>query len=112
MIDLINPHSQQTRARCILRDVCWGGSLVGGSNRTAPLQGHSRPDLQTTGRVDQALHRLKAGSTVRPLLQTDDPKATLHTLLNQRRPLYGEADLTLVINEEPPKQSLTGSSRC
>ena len=51
---------------------------------------------------DQLLQRLKADNTVRPLLQTNDPEAALHTLLNERRPLYGEADLTVVINDETP----------
>ena len=51
---------------------------------------------------DQLLQRLKADSTVRPLLQTDDPEAALNTLLNERRPLYAEADLTVVINDETP----------
>ena len=49
---------------------------------------------------DQLLQRLKADSTVRPLLQTADPEAALNTLLNERRPLYAEADLTVVINDE------------
>ena len=52
---------------------------------------------------DQLLHRLNADSTVRPLLQTTDPEASLNTLLNERRPLYGEADLTVVINDETPE---------
>ena len=51
---------------------------------------------------EQLLQRLKADSTVRPLLQTADPEATLNTVLNERRPLYAEADLTVVINEETP----------
>ena len=51
---------------------------------------------------DQLLQRLKADSTVRPLLQTADPEAALNALLNERRPLYAEADLTVVINDETP----------
>ena len=51
---------------------------------------------------DQLLQRLKADSTVRPLLQTNDPEAALKALLNERRPLYAEADLTVVINDETP----------
>ena len=51
---------------------------------------------------EQLLQRLKADSTVRPLLQTANPEAALNTLLNERRPLYAEADLTVVINEETP----------
>ena len=51
---------------------------------------------------EQLMQRLRADSTVRPLLQTDDPDAALNALLNQRRPLYAEADLTVVINQETP----------
>ena len=51
---------------------------------------------------EQLMQRLKADSTLRPLLQTDDPDAALNTLLNQRRPLYAEADLTVVIDQETP----------
>ena len=52
---------------------------------------------------DKLLQRLKADSTVRPLLQTADPEAALNTLLNERRPQYAEADLTVVINDETPE---------
>ena len=52
---------------------------------------------------NQLLHRLNADSTVRPLLQTTDPEAALNALLNERRPLYGEADLRVVINDETPE---------
>ena len=51
---------------------------------------------------DALLKRLKADGTVRPLLMAPDPEAELETLLNQRRPLYAEADLTVVINDETP----------
>ena len=57
---------------------------------------------------DQLLQRLNADSTVRPLLQTTDPEASLNTLLNERRPLYGEADLTVVINDETPEAVADG----
>ena len=57
---------------------------------------------------DQLLQRLKADSSVRPLLQTADPEAALNTLLNERRPLYAEADLTVVINEETPETVADG----
>ena len=56
----------------------------------------------------QLMQRLKADSTVRPLLQTDDPDAALHALLNQRRPLYAEADLTVVIDQETPEAVADG----
>ena len=57
---------------------------------------------------DQLLQRLQADSTVRPLLQTADPEAALNTLLNERRPLYAEADLTVVINDEAPETVADG----
>ena len=51
---------------------------------------------------DQLLSRLKADATTRPLLQTPDPEAALDELLAQRKPLYAEADLTVVIDQEDP----------
>ena len=51
---------------------------------------------------EQLLQRLHADSTVRPLLQTEDPAAALSQLLTERQPLYAEADLTVVINDETP----------
>ena len=51
---------------------------------------------------EQVIQRLRADSTVRPLLQTEDPEAAIHALLNQRRALYAEADLTVVIDQETP----------
>ena len=57
---------------------------------------------------EQLMQRLKADSTVRPLLQTDDPDAALNALLNRRRPLYAEADLTVVIDQETPDAVAAG----
>ena len=57
---------------------------------------------------DQLLQRLNADSTVRSLLQTADPEAALNALLNERRPLYAEADLTVVINDETPEAVADG----
>ena len=47
----------------------------------------------------QLIERLRGDSTQRPLLQQPDPEAALDTLLQQRRPLYDEADLTVVIKD-------------
>ena len=49
----------------------------------------------------QLLQRLQSDSTQRPLLMTGDPAETLDEILKQRRPLYDEADLTVVIESEP-----------
>ena len=57
---------------------------------------------------DQLLQRLNADSTARPLLQTADPEAALNALLNERCPLYAEADLTVVINDETPEAVADG----
>ncbi len=57
---------------------------------------------------EQLLQRLNADSTERPLLQTADPEAALNALLNERRPLYAEADLTVVINDETPEAVADG----
>lgn len=50
------------------------------------------------------LQRLQADPTPRPLLQTDDPDGRLRELLEQRRPLYGQADLQILQQEGDPEQ--------
>ena len=42
------------------------------------------------------LERLSADATVRPLLALSDPAERLETLLSARRPLYSQADLTVI----------------
>ena len=49
---------------------------------------------------DQLLLRLQKDSTQRPLLQMNDPGEAVDEILRQRRPLYNEADLTVVIGTE------------
>ena len=48
----------------------------------------------------QLLQRLQSDSTHRPLLMTEDPAEALDAIFKQRRPLYDEADLTVVIESE------------
>jgi shikimate kinase len=57
---------------------------------------------------EQLLKRLQSDKTVRPLLQTADPEAALNDLLAERKALYAEADLTVVINDEPPEAVADG----
>ena len=57
---------------------------------------------------EQLLKRLQADRTVRPLLQTADPEAALNKLLAERKALYAEADLTVVIDDEPPEAIADG----
>ena len=49
---------------------------------------------------DQLLLRLQRDSTRRPLLQVNDPGEAVDAILGKRRPLYNEADLTVVIGTE------------
>ena len=49
---------------------------------------------------DQLLLRLQKDSTQRPLLQVNDPGEAVDEILRQRRPLYNEADLTVVVGTE------------
>ena len=54
--------------------------------------------------AEQIYQRLQ-GDTSRPLLQTEEPAATLQQLLDQRSPLYAQADLTVTIApDESPEQ--------
>ena len=57
---------------------------------------------------EQLIQRLRTDSTIRPLLQTEDPEAALDALLAERRPLYAEADLTVVIQQETPAEVADG----
>jgi len=49
------------------------------------------------------LQRLRADPTPRPLLAHSDPAAQLAALLDERRPLYGQADLRVDQGDEPPE---------
>ena len=51
---------------------------------------------------DELMKRLQEDATVRPLRQSPDPEEALDNLLMERRSLYAEADLTVVINDESP----------
>lgn len=57
--------------------------------------------------VEVLLKRLAEDET-RPLLQDPDPEAKLRSLIEQRQPLYSQADLHIPITEvETPKQIVT-----
>ena len=57
---------------------------------------------------EQLLKRLRADSNHRPLLAQPDHEAAVDALLEARRPLYAEADLTVVIEDETPEQVADG----
>ena len=50
------------------------------------------------------LSRLNADPTPRPLLSSDDPAARLQALLQERLPLYGQADLRISQGDGTPEQ--------
>jgi shikimate kinase len=50
------------------------------------------------------LQRLRADPTPRPLMAAPDPAARLAELLEQRRPLYAQADLHIEQDGRPPDQ--------
>ena len=49
----------------------------------------------------EVLWRRVRRRSLRPLLKTDDPEATLRSLMEQRYPVYGRADVTVVSRDGP-----------
>ena len=82
--------------------VATGGGVV-----TRPENwGHLRQGLVVwlDAPADLLLERLSNDPTPRPLMQAPDPEARLQALLDQRRPLYGQADLRVLQTGEAPVQ--------
>lgn len=82
--------------------VATGGGVV-----TRPENwGHLRQGLVVwlDAPSDLLLERLTADPTPRPLMQAPDREAQLQALLEQRRPLYAQADLTVLQSGEVPEQ--------
>ncbi|MFM8605518.1 MAG: shikimate kinase [Cyanobium sp.] len=80
--------------------VATGGGVV-----TRPVNwGHLRQGVVIWLDAPEALllQRLRADPTARPLLAEVDPAARLAALLEARRPLYAQADLTVTQGTEPP----------
>lgn len=54
--------------------------------------------------LDELYTRIQ-GNTNRPLLQTPDPQRTLQQILEQRSPLYAQADVRVAVSAgEPPRR--------
>jgi|688.fasta_scaffold01280_19 shikimate kinase len=80
--------------------VATGGGVV-----TRPVNwGHLRQGvvIWLDAPEELLLRRLRADPTARPLLAQADPAGRLAALLEARRPLYAQADLTVAQGEEPP----------
>jgi shikimate kinase len=95
----------------VLNGIATWHSLVvatGGGVVTQPVNwGHLRQGVVIWLDAPEAvlLRRLRADPSARPLLSAaDDPAARLTALLNERRPLYAQADLRVEQGDEPPEE--------
>ncbi len=88
---------------------CWHSLVVatGGGVVTRPVNwGHLHQGVVVWLDAPEAmlLQRLRADPTPRPLLTQTDPAARLAALLQERRPLYSQADLWVAQEgDEPPE---------
>jgi shikimate kinase len=73
--------------------VATGGGVVGRPTNWGHL--HQGVVIWLDAPAELLLQRLSADPTPRPLLATQDPAARLRNLLEERRPLYAQADLTV-----------------
>lgn len=78
--------------------VATGGGIVTRPENWGML--HSGIVIWLDVNQDQLIKRLRSDQNNRPLLQDEDLAMTVSELLKQRRPLYAEADLTVVIHDE------------
>ena len=82
-----------------------GGAVIRPENWGAMHQGIV---IWLDVKQEQLLKRLEQDDTPRPLLQEEDPAMVLETLMTARRPMYSEADLTVVIDAEQPEEVADG----
>jgi shikimate kinase len=76
-----------------------GGAIMNADTRAAiKAKGVS---IWLDAEFDVLMRRINKRKSERPLLQTADPAATLRQLLNERGPIYAQADLTVQSREVP-----------
>lgn len=75
-----------------------GGAFMNGETRT--LVKHEAVSVFITAEFEVLFQRVSRRSN-RPLLKTADPRATLKGLIDQRYPIYAEADVTVVSRDVP-----------
>ncbi|MFT0890889.1 shikimate kinase [Pseudochelatococcus sp. G4_1912] len=75
-----------------------GGAYM--NPQTRARIGESGPSIWLMADADTLMRRVRKRPT-RPLLQTDNPEATLQRLMDERYPVYALADLTVHSREVP-----------
>src|ERR1700689_537619 len=76
-----------------------GGAIMNADTRAAiKTKGVS---IWLNAEFDVLMRRINKRRSERPMLQTADPGATLRQLLDERAPVYAQADLTVLSREVP-----------
>ena len=78
-----------------------GGAFINADTRALVKQGAVSVWLKAD--IDVLFERVSRRSN-RPLLKTADPRATLKKLIEDRYPIYAEADVTVISREVPHDQ--------
>ena len=109
--DIFTRHGEATfrsgEARVIAR-LLNGGPQVLATGGGAVMNEATRALIKERGvsiwlsaELDLLLRRISKRKAERPILQTDDPAATLRDLLTTRQPIYAQADITVQSRDVP-----------
>jgi shikimate kinase len=100
------PHFRDGEARVIARLLEGGPAVIatgGGAFMREETRGRIRDkavSIWLKADADVIMKRVRRRSD-RPLLQNADPEGTVHRLLDEREPVYGTADLTILSRDVP-----------
>ncbi len=76
-----------------------GGAVL--NEATRALIKERGVSIWLSAELDLLLRRISKRKAERPMLQTDDPAATLRDLLTTRQPIYAQADITVQSRDVP-----------
>jgi shikimate kinase len=76
-----------------------GGAVM--NEATRALIKERGVSIWLSAELDLLLRRISKRKAERPMLQTDDPAATLRDLLTARQPIYAQADITVQSRDVP-----------
>jgi shikimate kinase len=76
-----------------------GGAVM--NEATRALIKERGVSIWLSAELDLLLRRISKRRAERPMLQTDDPAATLRDLLTTRQPIYAQADITVQSRDVP-----------